>query len=92
MPNKRKRYSAEFKAKVALEALKEQKTLAELSNQYQIHAVQISNWKKQLLEGSALIFTNSKNNNHKKQQNLEDHLYQEIGRLKIELDWLKKKL
>ena len=92
MTNKRKRYSSEFKAKVALDALKEQKTLSELSNQYQIHSVQISTWKKQLLDGSALIFKNSKNNNQKKQQNLEAHLYQEIGRLKIELDWLKKKL
>ena len=92
MMNKRKRYSAEFKAKVALEALKEQKTLSELTNQYQIHSVQISNWKKQLLDGSALIFKNSTNNHQKKQQNLEAHLYQEIGRLKIELDWLKKKL
>ena len=90
--NKRKRYSAEFKAKVALDALKEQKTLSELASQYQIHSVQISTWKKQLLDGSALIFKNSTNNNQKKQQNLEAHLYQEIGRLKIELDWLKKKL
>ena len=88
--NKRKRYSADFKAKVALDALKEQKTLSELANQYQIHSVQISNWKKQLLDGSALIFKNSTNNNQKKQQNLEAHLYQEIRRLKIELDWLKK--
>jgi len=92
MMNKRKRYSAEFKAKVAVDALKEQKTLSELANQYQIHSVQISNWKKQLLDGSALIFKNSTNNNQKKQQNLEANLYQEIGRLKIELDWLKKKL
>jgi len=92
MMNKRKRYSSEFKAKVALEALKEQKTLSELANQYQIHSVQISTWKKQLLDGSSSIFKNSKNNNQKKQQNLEAHLYQEIGRLKIELDWLKKKL
>jgi len=92
MMNKRKRYSADFKAKVAVEALKEQKTLSELANQYQIHSVQISNWKKQLLDGSALIFKNSTNNHQKKQQNLEAHLYQEIGRLKIELDWLKKKL
>jgi len=90
--NKRKRYSAEFKAKVALDALKEQKTLSELASQYQIHSVQISTWKKQLLDGSALIFKNSTNNHQKKQQNLEAHLYQEIGRLKIELDWLKKKL
>jgi len=92
MMNKRKRYSAEFKAKVALDALKEQKTLSELASQYQIHSVQISTWKKQLLDGSALIFKNSTNNHQKKQQNLEAHLYQEIGRLKIELDWLKKKL
>jgi len=92
MMNKRKRYSAEFKAKVAVDALKEQKTLTELANQYQIHSVQISTWKKQLLDGSASIFKNSTNNNQKKQQNLEDHLYQEIGRLKMELDWLKKKL
>lgn len=90
--NKRKRYSADFKAKVAVEALKEQKTLSELANQYQIHSVQISNWKKQLLDGSALIFKNSTNNHQKKQQDLEAYLYQEIGRLKIELDWLKKKL
>ena len=90
--NKRKRYSADFKAKVAVDALKEQKTLSELASQYQIHSVQISTWKKQLLDGSALIFKNSINNNQKKQQNLEAHLYQEIGRLKIELDWLKKKL
>ena len=90
--NKRKRYSADFKAKVALDALKEQKTLNELASQYQIHSVQISTWKKQLIDGSALIFKNSTNNNQKKQQNLEAHLYQEIGRLKIELDWLKKKL
>ena len=90
--NKRKRYSSEFKAKVAVDALKEQKTLSELANQYQIHSVQISTWKKQLLDGSASIFKNSTNNNQKKQQNLEAHLYQEIGRLKIELDWLKKKL
>ena len=92
MMNKRKRYSADFKAKVAVDALKEQKTLSELANQYQIHSVQISTWKKQLLDGSASIFKNSTNNNQKKQQNLEAHLYQEIGRLKIELDWLKKKL
>ena len=66
MMNKRNRYSAEFKAKVAVEALKEQKTLTELATQYQIHAVQISIWKKQLLDGAAFIFKNSLNNNHKK--------------------------
>jgi putative transposase len=92
MTNKRKRYSAEFKAKVALEALKEQKTLSELAKQFHLHPVQISTWKKQLLDGSNTIFQNSKSKSHKKQADLEAHLYQEIGRLKIELDWLKKKL
>lgn len=92
MTNKRKHYSAEFKAKVALEALREQKTLNELASDYQLHPVQISNWKKQLLEGSSSVFQNSKAKHHKKQNDLEAHLYQEIGRLKIELDWLKKKL
>jgi transposase-like protein len=92
MTNKRKRYSAEFKAKVAVDALKEQKTLSELASQYQLHPVQISNWKRQLLDGSNTIFENSKAKSHKKQSDLEAHLYQEIGRLKIELDWLKKNL
>jgi len=92
MTTKRKRYSAEFKAKVALEALKEQKTLSELASHFQLHPVQISKWKKQLLDGSNSIFQNSQTQSHQKQADLEAHLYQEIGRLKIELDWLKKKI
>jgi transposase-like protein len=92
MTNTRRRYSAAFKAKVSIEALKEQKTLSELAHQFQLHPVQISKWKKQLLEGSNIVFQNSQTTCHKKQADLEAHLYQEIGRLKIELDWLKKKL
>jgi len=72
MQTKRKRYSAQFKSQVALEALKEQKTLTELSGEYGIHSNQISLWKKQLLE--------------------EAELYRQIGQLKVELDWLKKKV
>lgn len=92
MTNTRRRYSAEFKAKVALEALKEQKTLSELASQFQLHPVQIAKWKKQLLEDSSSIFQSSQTKSHKQQADLEAHLYQEIGRLKVELDWLKKKL
>lgn len=88
---KRKRYSAEFKAKVALEAIKEQKTLSELSNQFQIHPNQISQWKKQLLGEAKEIFSRTAKNNQKHQQELEAQLYQQIGQLKVELDWLKKK-
>jgi transposase-like protein len=91
MTNPRKRYSAEFKAKVALEAIKEQKTLSELAQQYSVHANQIVQWKKQLLAGSVDVFSNSSKIRHSKQKTLEAQLYQQIGQLKVELDWLKKK-
>ena len=86
----RKRHSAEFKAKVALEAAKEIKTLNELASQYEVHSVQISQWKKQLLEGIAGVFsTQKKNVNHAKKF---DELYRQIGEVTVERDWLKKKL
>ena len=88
----RKRYSAEYKARVALDAAKEQKTLSELSNEFQIHPNQISQWKKQLQDEAKNIFLNKSNNFQKKQQQFEAQLYQQIGQLKVELDWLKKKL
>ena len=91
MTNPRKRYSAEFKAKVALEAIKEQKTLSELAQQYSLHPNQIAQWKKQLLTGSVDVFSNSSKIRHSKQKTLEAQLYQQIGQLKVELDWLKKK-
>lgn len=92
MTKPRKRYSSKLKSKVALEALKEQQTLSELSNKYQIHPNQISQWKKQLLDEAQNIFLNKTNNSQQKQQKLEAQLYQQIGQLKVELDWLKKKL
>jgi transposase-like protein len=86
----RKRHSAEFKAKVALEAAKETKTLNELASQYEVHSVQISQWKKQLLENVAVVFTTQKKNvNHEKKF---DELYRQIGEVTVERDWLKKKL
>lgn len=86
----RKRHSAEFKAKVALEAAKEIKTLNELASQYEVHSVQISQWKKQLLENIAGVFsTQKKNVNHVKKF---DELYRQIGEVTVERDWLKKKL
>ena len=86
----RKRHSAEFKAKVALEAAKEIKTLNELASQYEVHSVQISQWKKQLLENISGVFsTQKKNVNHAKKF---DELYRQIGEVTVERDWLKKKL
>ena len=86
----RKRHSAEFKAKVALEAAKEIKTLNELASQYEVHSVQISQWKKHLLENLAGVFsTQKKSVNHTKKF---DELYRQIGEVTVERDWLKKKL
>ena len=92
MNKTRKRYNAQFKSKVALEAIKEQKTLAELSDEFQIHPNQISQWKKQLLENANIIFSNNSDKIQKKQHQIEAQLYQQIGQLKVENDWLKKKL
>jgi len=92
MTKTRKRYSSEFKAKVALEAIKDQKTLTELSNQFQLHPNQITRWKKQLLDEAHNIFLIKPNNSQQQQQQLEAQLYQQIGQLAVELNWLKKKL
>lgn len=86
----RKKHSAEFKAKVALEAAKEIKTMNELASQYGVHAGQISQWKKQLLESIAGLFsTQKKHEDHAKKF---DELYRQIGEVTVERDWLKKKL
>ena len=89
----RRKHSSVFKAKVALEAIKGQKTLTELSSEYGIHATQITLWKKQLQEGIKDIFSTGQSSNSSiRAERLQDKLYQEIGRLKVELDWLKKKI
>lgn len=89
MKAKRKRHSAEFKGKVALEALKGLKTVSELSTDYSIHSTQISQWKTQLKEGIREIF-GSRRGKGQEREAVEAALYEEIGRLKVELDWLKK--
>jgi putative transposase len=92
MTRKRKRHSKEFKAKVALEAVKGLKTSSELASHYQVHPTQISQWKKQLLEGVADLFAyKSRRQKIVSEEELTSPLYEEIGRLKMELNWLKKK-
>ena len=91
MADKRKRYKSEFKAKVALDALKEQKSINELSSQYGLHGNQISNWKKHLKENADLVFEKEGINKNEQQEQLIERLYTQIGQLQVELDWLKKK-
>jgi transposase len=88
---KRKQYSKEFKAKVALEALKGQKTANEIASEYEVHPSQINTWKKQLLEAAAEVFSRGRDREAEREEAQKDRLYQQIGKLQVEVDWLKKK-
>lgn len=92
MPSQRKRYNADFKAKVALEALKSQKTINEIAAKFQVHPNQVTLWKKQMLEALPAIFSDRRLHQERDREQLEAQLYQQIGQLKVELDWLKKKV
>jgi len=87
----RKNYSASFKAKVALEAVKKEKTISQLSSEYGVHSNQITQWRKRLLEDLPDIFSQKRKKKEKDTEELQAELYQQIGQLKVELDWLKKK-
>jgi transposase len=90
----RRKFSAEFKAKVAIEAIKERNSIEELARKYELHPNQISLWKKEFLSKAAVVFTSDdKTSTDKNQQEaLLDKLYSQIGQQKVEIDWLKKKL
>ena len=88
---KRKPRSAQFKSQVALEAIKNEKTINELASEYEIHANQISQWKRQLLDNLPDIFSKGRSQKTQNDEALQARLYEEIGRLEVELDWLKKK-
>jgi len=91
MRKKRKVHEGVFKAKVALEALKEEQTINQLASTYQVHPNQIRQWRKQLLEGLPGIFTDKRERPEEDREEVEAELYRQIGQLKVELDWLKKK-
>ena len=87
----RKVHNASFKAKVALEAVRETKTLNEIGQEYGVHPVQVSHWKKALLEKASDLFAGKRGPLAVTDPSDSERLYSEIGRLKMELDWLKKK-
>jgi transposase-like protein len=85
----RRNHGAAFKAKVVLESIKEDRTLAELASEFKVHPNQISKWKKHFQENVTNIFAENTTEN---QQEIISQLYEEIGRLKVELDYLKKRV
>jgi transposase len=92
MAGVRKTHSAQFKTKVAIEAIKEHKTVNELTSEYGIHASQLSSWKKQALEIIPQAFVGKKDKSQTDQQALIERLYQQIGQLTVECEFLKKSL
>lgn len=86
----RRKFSGAFKAKVALEAIKNQKTLSELSQQFEVNAVTISKWKAEFLENMALVFDQGQSRKSSDSQADLEKLYAQIGQLKVENDFLKK--
>jgi transposase len=90
----RRKFSAEFKAKVVIEALKERSSLEEIARKYEIHPNQIGTWKKEFLANAAIVFASEekKSADKNQQEALLDKLYSQIGQQKVEIDWLKKKL
>jgi transposase len=92
MTTTRKQYSPKFKAKVALEALRGERTLSQLASQYHVHPMQVGQWRKTALEQMAELFVDGRKRKRSDGDVERDALYEEIGRLKVELDWLKKKV
>lgn len=91
MTQKRRQYNGQFKFKVALEAVKGAKTTNQIASEYGLHPNQVSGWKKQLLEAGPDVFQRPSNRQEREQASQETELYEQIGRLKMELEWLKKK-
>jgi len=91
MKQQRKKHSGAFKAKVALEAVRAERTLNELAGHFEIHPTQVVQWKQRLVAGASDLFTGGIDRDAVQEAQLRDRLYQEIGQMKVELDWLKKK-
>ena len=92
MARTRRRFDAAFKAKVALEAIRGLKTISEIAKQFRVHPNQVTLWKKQLLSGAEQVFDTPGGKTTKSDEPEAAELYEQIGRLKVELEWVKKKV
>ena len=91
MTSKRRKHSGSFKSKVALEAVRGVRTINEIAAEHNVHPVQVSNWKKELLERMPEIFEKPKKSDERREKKREERLERKVGQLSIEVDWLKKK-
>ena len=91
MAVKRRQHSAEFKFRVALAAAREVNTVSELASQHDVHPTVIRKWKQQLLRDGPHVFAQANGQVQREQESKETELYEQIGRLKMELEWVKKK-
>ena len=91
MSKKKRQHGTAFKAKVALAALKEELTMAQLTSKYEIHSTQVRNWKALALEAIKSCFSKKQERDKAEEESLVSELYEQIGRLQTELNWLKKK-
>jgi len=91
MGRKRKRYDGAFKARVALAAIKGEQTTSEIASQYSVHPNQVTQWKRRVLDSLPEIFSEGKKKEERGREEVENELYRQIGQLKVEVDWLKKK-
>jgi len=92
MGRARRKFSSALKARVAIEAVKGHRSVAELAGEHQVHPSQITQWKKQLLDSAEHLFSDRRTTEKHDQEELLAKLYQQIGQMKVELDWLQKKL
>jgi len=91
MHSMKRRHDAAFKARVGLEAMKEEKKTSQIASEYSVHPNQIRQWKKQILESLPAVFSDRRPRKEKQHEELVEELYRQIGQMKVELDWLKKK-